>query len=152
RADGPEGMGPVAGDTIAGTFGFPGGLTGYFATKRSIDSSGRRFGVDLYGTDGVLSIRAGHVPEIWHCPSPKWAGEPWGRVEFPAGTRPKDANDANHLVIDDLIEAIEKDHEPQAGGRAARWTIEMAMSLYASQRSGGRVRFPLERREHPLAD
>ncbi len=48
------------------------------------------------------------------------------------------------------IDAIEKDREPQAGGRTARWPIEMVMAVYASQRSGGRVRLPLEKREHPL--
>lgn len=154
RADvihgGPEGLGPIAGDAISGTFGFPSGLTGYFASRRSNETSGRRWGVDLYGTEGVLAIRANHVPEIWLCRASRWVGEPWQRLEFPSNLRPKDVNDANHLLVEDLLDAIENGREPHSGGRTARWTIEMAMSLYASQRAGGRVRLPLEKRTHPL--
>ena len=50
----------------------------------------------------------------------------------------------------DLLEAIEHDREPRSSGRQARWTIEMAMAVYESQRTGGRVYFPLRRRDHPL--
>ena len=31
-----------------------------------------------------------------------------------------------------------------------RWAIEMAMAMYESQITDRRVKFPLERREHPL--
>lgn len=149
--EGAEGLGLLAGDTVEGMFAFGGGLTGYFASKRSPETTGRRFGIDLYGSAGIVAIRAGHVPEIQLCPSPVWTGEPWKRLEEPAGTAPRDVNAANHLLLDDLIGAIEAGREPRAGGRAARWAVEMAHALYASQRSGARVAFPMRRREHPLA-
>jgi len=154
RADvnpnGPEGMGPIAGDTIAGAYGFPKGITGYFASRKSAETSGSRWGVDLVGAGGILRIRTGHVPELWVSGAHPQKDPAWRRLEPPAGTKPADEREANQLLIDDLLDAIEQRREPQASGRTARWTIEMAHGLYASQRAGGRVRLPLEKREHPL--
>jgi len=151
NANGPEGLGYLAGDTIEAMYGFQGGLTGFFGSKKNPDVTGRRFGLDIYGSKGIVSIRAGHAPQIWHTESPIWTGEPWKRLEPPPGTRPKDQQDAYHLMIADLLEAIEKDREPKAGGRMARWTMEMAMGIYESHKRGGRVALPMEKREHPLA-
>ena len=149
--EGAEGLGLLAGDTVEGMFAFANGLTGYFASKKSDESGARRWGLDLYGSRGVAAIRAAHVPELYLCPSPAWAGVPWQRLEPPPGTPPHDNNSAYHLVIDDLIDAIENGREPRAGGITARWAVEMAHALYISQRTGARVPFPLKRREHPLA-
>jgi len=151
NASGPEGLGPVAGDAIAGLFAFAGGVTGYFGSKRSSETSGTRFGVDLYGSRGVAAIRAAHVPAVFVKDSVKWTDAAWKRLEIPEGTPPRSELEANQLLLDDLVAAIENRREPEAGGRTARWTIEMAHALYASQRSGGRVRLPLEKRGHPLA-
>jgi predicted dehydrogenase len=46
--EGPEGLGPIAGDEIAGMFAFGSGVTGYFGSRRSQDASGVRFGLQLY--------------------------------------------------------------------------------------------------------
>jgi predicted dehydrogenase len=148
--DGPEGMGPVAGDQIEGMFGFGGGVTGYFGSKLNSDTSGKRFGLSIYGSRGVMVIPGAHVPEIQVMESSTWTGAPWKRIEIPAGTGPRDLQSAYHLMIADQLQAVENDTEPVSGGRNARWTIEMAMSLYESHKRGGRVRLPLEKREHPL--
>jgi predicted dehydrogenase len=148
-SEGPEGLGPIAGDAISGTFAFAGGVTGYFGSKKSDEASGARFGLDLYGSRGVMSIRAGMEPEVRIATSPKWVGE-WQRLALPGNPPPRDTNAANRDVAADLLEAIARDRPPLASGHHARWTLEMALSLYASQRTGGRVRFPLERRDHPL--
>jgi predicted dehydrogenase len=150
RIDGPEGMGPVGGSAVDAMFGFPGGRTAFFGTRRSSDVSGARWGLHIYGSRGVLAIRAAHVPEVWLLDSPSWTGAAWKRVEMPTGIRPLGLEDAYHLMIDDLLEAIQKDREPVAGGRNARWTIEMAMGVYASHKAGGRVKLPLEKRGHAL--
>ena len=117
RMDGPEGMGPIGGTAIDAMYGFAGGRTAFFGTRRSSEIGGTRFGLDLYGSRGVLAIRAAHVPEVWVLPSVNWTGQPWKRLEIPAGTRPRDLEDAYHLMIDDLLDAITKDKEPVAGGR-----------------------------------
>jgi predicted dehydrogenase len=151
RVDGPEGMGPIAGDDITAVYGFASGLTGYFASRASNDTSGQRWGLDLVGTKGTLRIRAGHVPEIWVSSSRPDQDPVWRRLDLPGGIRPTSQAEANHLLLDDLAAAIDNNREPEAGARTARWTIEMTHGVYASQRSGGRVRLPLERRSHPLS-
>jgi predicted dehydrogenase len=148
--DGPEGVGPVAGDAIAGMYAFPNEVTGYFGSKRSDDVSGVRFGLDLYGSRGVMTIRAGMEPEVHICSSTKWTGVPWTRLALPGNPPPRDTNAANRALVSDLLEAIEKDRQPRSSGIEARWTIEMALALYESQRSGGKAAFPLKRRAHPL--
>jgi predicted dehydrogenase len=148
--EGPEGMGPIAGDQIEGMFGFGGGITGYFGSKKNSITHGKRFGLTIYGSRGVMVIPGAHVPEIQVMESSEWAGAPWKRLEIPAGTRPASQQDAYHLMIADLMSAVEKDTEPVSGGRNARWTIEMAMSLYDSHKRGGRVSLPLANRSHPL--
>jgi predicted dehydrogenase len=149
--EGAEGLGPLAGDAVAGMYAFHGGLTGYFASRRSADTSGARWGLDLYGTGGILTIRAGMEPVVHLCASPQWTAAPWTRLTLPGNPPPRDTNEANRALVADLLEAIEQDREPKASGRQARWTIEMVMALYESQLSGGRVHFPLKNRDHPLA-
>jgi len=148
--DGPEGLGPIAGDSIAAMFAFPGGLTGYFASHRSDDTSGVRWGLDIYGSRGIMTIRAGMDPVVHICRSEKWTDAAWERLRLPGDPPPRDDNQANLALVMDLLEAIEQDREPRSSGRQARWTIEMAMAVYESQRTGGRVHFPLRRRDHPL--
>jgi predicted dehydrogenase len=147
--NGPEGLGPIAGDAIAGVFAFAGGVTGYFGSKKSDEASGQRFGLDLYGSRGVMSVRAGMEPEVRVAPSPKWTGE-WQPLRLPGNPPARDTGGANRDVAADLLEAIAGDRPPRASGHHARWTLEMVMALYASQRSGGRVKLPLDRRDHPL--
>jgi len=171
--EGPEGLGLIAGDAIAGLFGFRDGLTGYFASKQCGQSDGGRFGVDLYGSEGILSIRAATEPQIHLCSSSRWTNAPWRPVASPAPairSSPEPAppaaapggasppahlagpppRDANVPLVADLLEAIEQDRPPRASGVEARWTIEMAMALYESERTGARVRLPLADRGHPL--
>lgn len=98
----------------------------------------------------MFRIRAGHVPEVWFGSARPDQDAQWKRLAIPAGVGPKDEPISNHLLVDDLVAAIDERREAKANGRTARWTIEMAHGLYASQRTGGRVKLPLEKREHPL--
>jgi predicted dehydrogenase len=151
NANAPEGLGLIAGDTIEGMYGFASGVAGYFASRKSADQTGARWGLDLAGTDATIRILAGHVPEIWLSSSRPNKEAKWKRMEIPQGVGPTSEPDANHFLIHDLVDAVEHRKEPAASGRTARWTIEMAHAMYASQRRGGRVKLPLERREHPLS-
>ena len=40
---------------VAGLFAFADGLTGYFASRRNPDVSGTRWGLDLYGSGGIMA-------------------------------------------------------------------------------------------------
>ncbi len=150
RRDAPEGLGMIAGDAVAGMFAFRDGLTGYFGSKRSSETSGKRYGLDLYGSRGIIAVRAGMIPRIWYTESVSWTASKWKPFPLEPLTLPLTRLESVHLLVRDLVEAIEQDREPAASGRTARWTIEMAMSLYESQRQGRRVAFPLEFRGHPL--
>ncbi len=150
RTESPEGLGLIAGDAIAGMYAFGNGLTGYFGSKRSSDTSGKRWGIDLYGSKGIVAVRAAHVPEVFYTESVSWTGAEWKPFPIPPGTLPRTVLEAVQLLVGDLVESIEHDREPAAGGRTARWTIEMAMAMYESQISGRPVKFPLEYRENPL--
>jgi predicted dehydrogenase len=150
--DGKESLGPVAGDAIAAAYGFPEGITGYFASKRSDDESGRRWGLDLYGSKGILSIRADMAnPVIRIAEGNEWAGAEWKPLASAAEAPARTLDQGNQSLVLDLLEAIEQKREPRAGGSHALWAVEMAMAVYHSQLSGARVAFPLARRGNPLA-
>jgi len=148
--EGNEGLGPLAGDAIAGMYAFRDGITGYFASKRSDETSGNRWGLDLYGSHGIMTIRAEMEPVVHLCASVRWTDAPWTPLTLPGHPPPRDTNEANRALVADLLEAIEQNREPKASGRQALWTLEMAMALYESQQSGGRVYFPLKNRGNPL--
>jgi predicted dehydrogenase len=148
--DGPEGLGPIAGDEIAGTFAFSSGVMGYFGSRRSPEVSGVRYGLHLYGTEGVMSIQAGMEPIVHVMKSAKWTDAPWERLTLPGNPPPRDTDGANHAIVADLLDAIERNRPPKASGHEVRWTLEMVMAIYEGHRTGARVRLPLKRREHPL--
>ncbi len=150
--EGPEGLGPIAGDSVAGVYAFRDGLTGYFGSRLSDDATGKRWGLDLYGSKGIMTIRAApEEPSVHVCRSLEWTNAPWERLTLPGNPPPRDIHGANAALVTDLLQAIEQNREPKAGGRNALWTVEMAMALYESQLTGARVPFPLRRRENPLA-
>jgi predicted dehydrogenase len=148
--DGNEGLGPLAGDSIAGMYAFRDGITGYFGSRRSEETAGRRFGLDICGSQGIMTIRADMQPAVHIARSVAWTNAAWMRLALPGNPPARDVHEANRALVADLLESIEQDREPRAGGRHARWTLEMALALYESQRTGGRVHFPLKNREHPL--
>lgn len=145
-----EAVGRIGGDNINAMFGFPNGVHAYFASKASDITSGRRFGVSLYGSRGFVFVPLNAVPsdEPYHLDSPAWApekGEPWLRIPYAEG-KPSDRHFANKAMALDLLEAIETGREPLCSARDGRWTIEMVAGIYESQWSGARTRFPLSQR------
>ncbi len=150
--EGPEGLGPIAGDSVAGAYAFRNGLTGYFGSRLSDEASGKRWGLDLYGSRGILTIRAApEEPVVRVCRSVEWTNAPWERLTLPGNPPARDIHGANATLVNDLLAAIEENREPVSSGRNALWTMEMAMALYQSQLTGARVSFPLRKRENPLA-
>lgn len=149
--DGPEGLGPIAGDAISGTFAFQNGITGYFGSKRSDDVSGMRFGLDIFGSQGMMTVRAGMEPLVHVSQTTKWTDAAWARLMLPGDPPPRDTDGANRTIVADLLDAIEQDRHPKSSGFDARWTLEMVMAVYESHLTGARVRLPLKKREHPLS-
>ena len=166
RADataGPEGIGPIAGDSITAMFGLADGPTGFFASTRDAGLKQPNFGLTVVGTKGAIQIRPDHVPQAYLREAPLWRVDkdfPWKPigaegVESP----PVNASDVDRaaerlgwgrFAAADLIDAIAEDREPETGMYAGRTVLEMTTAVYASAVSGARVNWPLATRGNPL--
>jgi predicted dehydrogenase len=58
---------------------------------------------------------------------------------------------SNRRVVDDWLDAIEKNRQPECSGLNAAKAVEMVMAVYHAALGGARVKFPLAVRTHPLA-
>jgi len=150
-----EPLGPVVGDRIAATFGFGNAVTGYFASARSPEGNGGRWGLDLLGSRGMVSIRLDTQEPVHVLLDPSWSpGGKAARWEALPGapdapTQP-DALHRNLPITADLLEAIRDDRLPRVSLQDGHAALEMHQAVYESYVAGRRVRFPLERRDHPL--
>lgn len=154
---GKEQVGRFAGNDIAATFAFEGGIHGHFASKAVVPfPPGSRCGLWIYGSKGVIFINQGNsrTAEGRILRSPYWMEEK-GKVEWePLSTAGPERNGnwdrANNLVALDLLDAIEKNRKPICDATDGRWTMEMIAGIYHAQRTGARVNFPLKDRRDPL--
>jgi predicted dehydrogenase len=150
-----EQLGPVMGDTLHAMFGFTGGVTGYFASVKDADKAASRFGLDLYGTRGIVTIRLGAIPGVAWLDSPLWTGNApdtaWKPLpDAPAYTIKDAARETFKPIVDDLIAAIEADRAPAVSLADGRRSLEMVQAIFESHVQGGRVAVPLVQRSHPL--
>ncbi len=152
-----EPIGPVAGRQMAAMFSFGDGRHGFFGTKESGATHPWRFGTHIYGTKGRIFLPNqiySANSEGFILRSPAWVpdtGNTWKRL----APEPRSFGDehyltANALMVEDLLDAIEKDREPACSERAGRWTIEMIQGMYGSQIDRAVKDFPLSDRQHPL--
>ena len=148
----PEQLGPIAGDQVAAMFYLNNGLHAYFGSKANDVKGGPRFGTYFYGSKGIIYLptmsRLSHGGEAI-LRSQNWHSGSWELIEL----RPNEQirlEELNTLMVADLLQAIEEDRDPIVSARDGRWTIEMIMSAYQSQKIGSPVTFPLKNRSHPL--
>ena len=158
--NGNEGIGPLAGDEIFAQFGMNESRA-TFGTKRGT-GTGRpwRFGLQVYGSKGIVEILTGYMPEVWFLPDPSWSpgrsGKEWLPVSSAGIGKPepfqfKDARTAGNVAIcRDLIDAIETDRDPECSVREGRWTVEMIAAIFESHCLNEPVTFPLRNRTNPL--
>jgi len=161
-APGAEGIGPLAGDTINATYGMDEGVTACFASHRET-GAGRpsRFGVQIFGSRGVLEILTGFLPEVYYLDDKSWSpgrsGSKWVPVTSEGLGQDEPLNfdhplhPGNAAACRDLIAAIEEDRQPEANIYEARTTVEMIAAAFESQRVGGMMPLPLKNRENPLS-
>lgn len=157
---GGEAMGPVLGDHIAATYGFDKGIAGSFGTVKTATAPERgRFGLQLFGTKGVIAVTTGSLPAAYFSPDPTWGlnGKPnWqpitshglGKAET---IEAKGLDTGNEWIVKDLLEAIEKDRQPKGSIYDGRAALEMIVAVYESYRLKGPVEMPLKNRQHPLS-
>jgi predicted dehydrogenase len=156
--DGAEGIGPLAGDSIVAYYAFGNGVCGTFETRRA-QPPANRFGLDLYGSEGIIAVRSGGV---YYLPRPVLSpteGATWEEITPPPETKPDgtpfSAEELRYRpmqrMVEDLLAAVEEGREHISSGYDGRASLEMILSVYESQRTGARVPFPMQNREHPLA-
>ncbi len=162
--EGAEGVGLLAGNGVAAYYAFENGITAHYESHQGDRAGSRWFGFEIYGTEGIISLRNSPGGEMYIYPYGLWIpGEADGRWERvwiddwekrPDGT-PRPGGERMHLsnqmIVKELIEAIESDRDTIAcsSGKDARAALEMIMAVHESQRLGMRVAFPLENRENP---
>jgi predicted dehydrogenase len=158
---GAEGIGPLAGDKVHAMYRMESGAVAYFDSVRSAGSRPPRFGLQIFGSAGVLQMfDTGHLPAVYFLPDPTWSPghshKEWVPVSSVGVGKPEVlANGGlaggNVLAVRDLIEAVEKDRQPLASIYDARTATEMIVAAFASQQSGGPVTLPLKNRQNPLS-
>jgi predicted dehydrogenase len=158
-AEGAEGIGPLAGDSVRAMYGLPNDVTAYFASQRGAAGKPSRFALQIFGTKGVLDLAFGYLPTVKFLQDSGWSpgvsGVSWQDVSSAGIGQPEPLKDGglhagNVLAVKELIAAIEENRQPQGSVYDARAAIEMIVAVFDSQRQGRPVSFPLETRQNPL--
>ena len=166
--EGSEGVGLLAGNALSAYYVFQNGIKAHFES-RPVPPSGnhasqRWFGFEVYGTEGILSLRNSPAGELYLYRHGMWLPDDsqvqWERIlldgwENRPDGQPRTGGEQTHLsnqlIVTELIEAIEADRDVVAAssGHDARAALEMIMAVHESHRLKARVDFPLKNRENP---
>lgn len=157
--EGREGLGPLAGDAVDAMYSFKSGITGFFGSHRSQAGTPSRFGLQIFGSKGVVEHLSGYQEPVWFLPDGGWSpgrGKTnWLPVSSAGINQPepisaKGLGAGNVAAVNDLIAAIEGNRQPLCSIYEARATIEMIMGIFESARVAKPVALPLANRKHPL--
>jgi predicted dehydrogenase len=157
---GNEGIGPLAGDEVHAMFGLDRGAMAYFDSVRRTGPNPSRFGLRIYGTQGVIDLTTGYLGPAFFLPDPAWSpgksAKGWIPITSAGLAKPEPLPDTglhggNLLAVHDLIAAIEACREPEVNMYEGHTTVEMITAVFQSQCHDGPVKFPLANRENPLA-
>ena len=157
---GGEQIGPILGDHITATYGFAGIALGHYVTHVAKDGASTRYWLEVRGTKGTIHLGFGVLPAAYLCEDPSGmfgkSKAPWVEITSAGLGKPeplttKELDNGNILIVNDLIEAIEKDRAPLDSLSDGRAALEMIMAVYESHRLERPVDLPLKNRKHPLA-
>jgi predicted dehydrogenase len=153
-----EDIGPIAGDDVEAQFGCAGGVIASFTSRAKLQQTVGHWGIELIGSKGAARILADIFPSVFVMKATPWEAsgksDRWERMEndptLNATVTERTTETANKRVIDDWLEAIDKDRMPVCSGHAAMKSLEMIMAVYQAALSRRRVALPLSARAHPL--
>lgn len=153
-----EQIGPVAGDEIFAQFAFPNGINGTFVSRRQLQQTIGHWGVEFVGSKTSVRLLADVDPSLYLLEGGTWETvgrtDHWQRLPTDPGIHLADGErgfvPANRRVVDDWLEAIQKNREPACSGYDAMKSLEMIMAVYHSAIAGKRINLPLTDRQHPL--
>ena len=151
-----EPVGPILGDRIIASFGFDKGIVGHFASVNNRDGNGGRWGLDIFGSKGIVSVRQEPTPRARLLREPSWtpleSGAAWEALPgCPTGEMKNPELERYAPILDDLLASIGTDRLPRVSLQDGRASLEMIQAVYEAHLSGARVEFPLKDRTHPLA-
>jgi predicted dehydrogenase len=152
-----EPLGPIVGNRIHAMYGFDRGVAGYFSSMITADGNGGRWGLDICGSQGIISVRADVNPVIHLLRDSTWAPGDTGKQWEPLPGGPFEGIDLSDerrerhkYLINDLMAAIEEDRMPRYSLQDGRASYEMIQAVNEAYVQGERVGIPLENRDHPL--
>ncbi len=155
-----EQIGPVMGDHIAAEYGFGGLAVGSFITHVAKAGAGSRYWLEVRGTKGQLQMGFGVFGPTYLCEDPSWmvgrSKAAWQEITSNGLGKPetitaKEVDNGNIWIVNDLIDAIEKDRQPLDSLYDGRASLEMILAVYDSHQRERPVELPLKNRRHPLA-
>lgn len=157
---GNEGIGPLAGDAVRATFGLKQGITFSFQSYRGAGAAPWRFGLRVYGSEGIIEIMENVLPEVWILQDRSWntgrGNSTWKRVSSAGIDKSETLIDPkfkrrHHVPIENLLSSIEKQQEPKCGMYEGRKIIEMITAVFESHVKNRPVTFPLTNLDNPFA-
>ena len=158
-AEGKEGIGPLAGDSVDAAYTFANGVTGYMASHRGLGGSPTRFALQIFGSKGILETESGFGAKTHILRDSSWSpgrtNKNWEPVSSAGIGKPEPRQDLTYegghiAAINDLIDCIEKDRQTRCSAADSRAIIEMIAAVFESHRVGGPVELPLKTRVNPL--
>lgn len=159
-ADGNEGVGLLAGDAVQARYTFAKGVIGSFSSVRGQGGTPSRFGLQIFGSRGIIEIGTGYPAAVWLLKDASWSpgrsGAAWQPVSSAGVGQPEPIKSGglhagNVAAVKDLLDAIKMDRQPACGMYDGRAVVEMICAVFASQCAGKPVTFPLADRGNPLA-
>jgi predicted dehydrogenase len=154
--EGSEGIGPLTGDNVHAMYGMPDGVTAYFASTRNTGQSPTRFGIQIFGSKGVIEILFGYLPLAYLLTDAGWSPPRsrarWTLISSAGVGKPEplkgDTHTGNVAACKDLIQSIEQDRLPECSILEGRMAVEMIAAVFASHFAGERVQIPLRDRSN----
>jgi predicted dehydrogenase len=77
--DGPEGIGPLAGDEVQATFQMADGSVASFASTRNTGGNPSRYGLMIHGSKGILELLEAAMPSVKFLGDSSWSPGQTGR-------------------------------------------------------------------------
>ncbi len=154
---GNEGIRWLLGDQVQAMYRLATGAMAFFGSRKN--GQGNRFGLQIFGTRGVIEILTGYLPAAYYLPDPNWSpgrsGAQWMPISSQGPGKPEPLRDGglhagNVLACRDLLAAIREDRLPECHVLEGRMTIEMIQAVFASHLKRTPVQIPLEERRDPL--
>ena len=158
--DGAEGLGLLAGDRLHARYDFTHNVKGYFASRRHAGGRPSRFGVQIFGSKGIIEMQSGYLQPAWILRDSSWSpgrtGSQWQKITSAGIDQPEPRTDGSYdgghiAAVTDLIESIEQGRPTRCSAEDCRGIVEMTAAVFESQRVGRRVELPLATRENPLS-